>query len=128
MQGDQVERHQPNSEADHLLSEDEGWMEMAELHQAGTGDKDGESQMHQVESRYTDGEPSQMEASRTISRGDGDEVALADNGGYVEYRVYKIRWFGLTQLILLNIVVSWDVSSISPPSTFPTSHQWLTLI
>ena len=121
MQGDQVERHQPNSEADHLLSEDEDWMEMAELYQAGTGDKGGESQVHQVESRYTDGEPSQMEASRTISREDGDEVALADNGGYVEYRVYKIRWFGLTQLILLNIVVSWDVSSISQPSTFPTS-------
>ena len=123
MQGDQVERHQPNSEAEHLLCEDEDWMEMAELHQAGTGDKGGESQVHHVENRYTDGEPSQMEASRTISRGDGDEVALADNGGHVEYRVYKIRWFGLTQLILLNIVVSWDVSGSSPPSIFPTSDQ-----
>ena len=26
-----------------------------------------------------------------------------------EYRVYKRRFFGLTQLILLNIIVSWDV-------------------
>jgi hypothetical protein len=26
-----------------------------------------------------------------------------------EYRTYKRRWFGLIQLILLNIVVSWDV-------------------
>lgn len=103
-------------------------MEMAEVHQAGTGDKGGESQVHHVENRYTDGEPSQMEASRTISRGDGDEVALADNREHVEYRVYKIRWFGLTQLILLNIVVSWDVSGSSPPSIFPTSDQWLTLI
>jgi hypothetical protein len=25
------------------------------------------------------------------------------------YRTYKRRWFGLLQLILLNIVVSWDV-------------------
>lgn len=25
------------------------------------------------------------------------------------YRVYKRRWFGLVQLILLNIIVSWDV-------------------
>ena len=25
------------------------------------------------------------------------------------YRTYKRRWFGLVQLILLNIVVSWDV-------------------
>jgi hypothetical protein len=26
------------------------------------------------------------------------------------FRVYKRRWFGLAQLCLLNIVVSWDVS------------------
>lgn len=26
-----------------------------------------------------------------------------------EYRVYKRRWFGLVQLALLNIIVSWDV-------------------
>ena len=28
----------------------------------------------------------------------------------VEYRVYKTRWFGLVQLVLLNTIVSWDVS------------------
>ena len=27
-----------------------------------------------------------------------------------EYRVYKRRWFGLLQLMLLNIIASWDVS------------------
>lgn len=32
------------------------------------------------------------------------------------YRVYKRRWFGLMQLVLMNIIVSWDVSS---PSTSP---------
>lgn len=26
-----------------------------------------------------------------------------------DYKVYKRRFFGLTQLVLLNIVVSWDV-------------------
>jgi FLVCR family MFS transporter 7 len=26
------------------------------------------------------------------------------------YKVYKRRWIGLIQLVLLNIVVSWDVS------------------
>lgn len=31
-----------------------------------------------------------------------------------EYRVYKRRFFGLIQLILLNIIVSWDVCSILP--------------
>jgi hypothetical protein len=29
-----------------------------------------------------------------------------------EYRVYKRRWFGLLQLVLLNIIVSWDVSAL----------------
>lgn len=28
------------------------------------------------------------------------------------YKVYPIRWLGLIQLVLLNIVVSWDVRSI----------------
>lgn len=28
----------------------------------------------------------------------------------VVYRVYKRRWFGLMQLVLMNITVSWDVS------------------
>lgn len=31
-----------------------------------------------------------------------------------EYRTYKRRWFGLVQLVLMNIVVSWCVSSESP--------------
>jgi hypothetical protein len=25
------------------------------------------------------------------------------------YKTYKRRWFGLLQLVLLNIIVSWDV-------------------
>ena len=28
-----------------------------------------------------------------------------------EFKVYKRRWIGLVQIVLLNIVVSWDVSS-----------------
>lgn len=27
-----------------------------------------------------------------------------------QYRVYKRRWVGLIQLVLLNIIISWDVS------------------
>lgn len=38
------------------------------------------------------------------------------NGSPVEYRTYKRRWFGLIQLSLMNIVVSWDVSLVSTPS------------
>jgi hypothetical protein len=32
------------------------------------------------------------------------------------YKVYKRRWFGLVQIVLLNIVVSWDVSKCQLPS------------
>lgn len=48
-----------------------------------------------------------------VPRGGGN--GAADNnsvleGTTTEYRTYKRRWFGLAQLTLLNIVVSWDVS------------------
>ncbi|KAL2176175.1 major facilitator superfamily domain-containing protein [Thermothelomyces heterothallicus CBS 202.75] len=32
----------------------------------------------------------------------------------VEYKVYRRRWFGLLQLMLLNIIVSWDWLTFSP--------------
>lgn len=31
-------------------------------------------------------------------------------GGDIQYKVYKRRWFGLFQLVLLNVIISWDVS------------------
>lgn len=43
------------------------------------------------------------------SRSTVDDVSSP--GEPVVYKVYKIRWFGLMQLVLLNIVVSWDVSN-----------------
>jgi hypothetical protein len=39
------------------------------------------------------------------------------------YKVYKRRWFGLVQLVLLNIIVSWDVSS--PYKVQPASNRTL---
>jgi hypothetical protein len=45
--------------------------------------------------------------------GEGDGVAEGDGsihqGASTEYRTYKRRWFGLAQLTLMNIIVSWDV-------------------
>lgn len=46
------------------------------------------------------------EAQRNGSIG-GEDAEVP--GGRV-YKVYKRRWFGLVQLVLLNIIVSWDVS------------------
>lgn len=47
------------------------------------------------------------------TQGDGNNgTEGADGTGGRVYKVYKRRWFGLVQLVLLNIIVSWDVSSL----------------
>lgn len=115
MQKDQAKQNRSDSEAEHLLHKDEDWMEMAGLEHDRSGI---ESQQSHLERVYSDGE---LEATRTRSMPDGDELALA-NGQHVVYRVYKIRWFGLTQLILLNIIVSWDVSRIVTPFQYTTRN------
>lgn len=44
-----------------------------------------------------------------MGRGSTERNGIAaSNGG--KFKVYKRRWFGLVQLVLLNIIVSWDVS------------------
>ncbi|KAK0514145.1 hypothetical protein JMJ35_003867 [Cladonia borealis] len=126
MQTTHVEQNPSDSEVEHLLHKDEDWMEMAGLEHERSGD---ESQQSHVERIYSDEE---LEATRTRSIPEGDEAALA-NGEHVVYRVYKIRWFGLTQLILLNIIVSWDWLSYAPVantaadffSTNPSIINWL---
>ncbi|KAJ3939430.1 hypothetical protein N0V92_013968, partial [Colletotrichum tropicale] len=40
----------------------------------------------------------------------GDDNGSVMEGTATEYRTYKRRWFGLAQLTLLNVIVSWDVS------------------
>ena len=116
MQKTQVEPDPSDSEAEHLLHKDEDWMEMAELEQEGSAE---ESQQSHIEGIYSDAE---LEATRTRSMPEGDDAALA-NGEHVVYRVYKIRWFGLTQLILLNIIVSWDVSRVFTPIQYTTKIE-----
>jgi hypothetical protein len=55
-----------------------------------------------------------------------------EQGSRPVYKVYKRRFWGLAQLVLLNIVVSWDVCATSRLIHIPTlqiadSHiQWLT--
>ena len=107
MHENHVERRRQVSEAEHLLSDDnDDRMDMPDLSPQETRNKN----LSQVGTTYTD-ELNRGEAStlRAVTS-DGDEVALTQAGEHIEYRVYKIRWFGLTQLILLNMVISWDVS------------------
>ncbi|KAI9806126.1 MAG: hypothetical protein M1833_004533 [Piccolia ochrophora] len=60
---------------------------------------------------------------RTASTDDRDKTTTLWTQGehaeatvHPEYRVYKRRWFGLLQLVLLNIIVSWDWLSFSSVS------------
>ena len=39
----------------------------------------------------------------------------------IEYKVYRRRYFGLFQLVLLNVIVSWDVSNAPSLNPAPDS-------
>ncbi|KAL3423638.1 major facilitator superfamily transporter [Phlyctema vagabunda] len=55
-------------------------------------------------------------AAYRAREGRGEDVGTVQVG-QVQYKVYKRRWFGLVQLVLLNIIVSWDWLSFSASST-----------
>ena len=101
MRGDQVEPGSSQAEAMHLLSSD-GWTEMADIDRA-----DASKGQSRVETDYTDDVQN--------AESPGQPTAVVDEASPSEepvvYKVYKMRWFGLMQLVLLNIVVSWDVST-----------------
>lgn len=40
------------------------------------------------------------------------ETSSHDTPRPAQYKVYKRRWFGLMQLVLMNIIVSWDVRAM----------------
>lgn len=45
---------------------------------------------------------------------DGALIEAEETGDMRVYKTYKRRWFGLAQLVLLNIVVSWDWLTFAP--------------
>ncbi|RYO94186.1 hypothetical protein DL766_002729 [Monosporascus sp. MC13-8B] len=59
-----------------------------------------------------DGGPQRVTSQEVENTGDGSfDQGRAD---VTEYKVYKRRWFGLLQLTLLNIIVSWDWMTFAP--------------
>jgi hypothetical protein len=96
------------------------------------GSGDGYSGVGEVETLHdvrSDDELLEAESTTTRHHDELADHTLQSNGapaertvtGGVEYKVYKRRWFGLIQLVLLNIIVSWDVSvpTISQPCGSP---------
>lgn len=95
-------------ETNRLLAHDEQSMEMNDGSPASANPKS----IPNARTTYVDGR-AHAEMSGTMpftSQEDGRGITTASEP---EYKVYKIRWFGLVQLILLNIVVSWDVCELS---------------
>lgn len=91
-------------EAEHLLPTKNGMSEMENLSPQRWN-------LSRTETGLTVEEQSHAELSGSNSA-ELPMMAREANGGQLVYRVYKRRWFGLTQLVLLNIVVSWDVRGI----------------
>lgn len=78
------------------------WADMADQ----TSTQDPKESFPQIEGTHAD------ERFRTDTPEDNtsEPARLESNGIQVEYRLYKRRWFGLVQLVLLNIMGSWGVS------------------
>ncbi|MCJ1284431.1 hypothetical protein MMC26_003763 [Xylographa opegraphella] len=134
--------HRPSAE--HLLSQEPPGIEMtsseidrsleqgASASSAQTLDHEPSASKNQsrVQEQYTD-----HEASRGLHRLDSQGAALGGEIAHEQpiYKVYKRRWFGLIQLVLLNIVVSWDWLTYAPVTnstatffnTDPTIINWL---
>lgn len=55
--------------------------------------------------------PTKKVDSNDFSLSERNETSTTIQDGQQQpvYRTYKRRWFGLLQLTLMNIVVSWDV-------------------
>jgi hypothetical protein len=77
---------------------------------AGTDAEEG--LVREAEEEVVQGEELQAAASgrKRWSRPGGRK---SKSYSHTHFRVYKRRWFGLCQLVLLNIVVSWDVSTLA---------------
>ena len=104
-----VKEGHDHSETAHLLSPNEIEMEITAMRTSSSDDK---NKATNGTSRYTDDTNAQAGSAARESRGGEEDTAPAhESADAVQYRVYKIRWFGLVQLVLLNIIVSWDVSA-----------------
>ena len=89
---------------------DADWIVMDDL----SGQMDDQKNVTQREEEVPDtGDipPAPPASSTPTATTRGTEDELLGGNSDTQFRVYKRRWFGLIQLVLLNIVVSWDVSN-----------------
>lgn len=93
-------RQSSGEEQERLLGQGIEWEEMAD-------------RSHDNKDLATmDSETSYRTGMEPVVDPEGAAEIQEDGQGQPVYRVYKRRWFGLMQLVLMNIIVSWDVSSL----------------
>lgn len=92
-------------------------MEPLASHEGGVRQSKNDPSTITVTDPYLDS----LSTSEQVERNTTNDVSVtAPRPG--AYRVYKRRWFGLIQLTLLNIVVSWDWLTFAPVSTTAASY------
>ncbi|KAK4171842.1 major facilitator superfamily domain-containing protein [Triangularia setosa] len=96
---------------DAMMNPGTGWQRLSEQDANGRGSDLGEIQ---IELNETTATTTGADMGKKKADGSGASVSAAE---MIEYKVYKRRWFGLVQLTLLNIIVSWDVSHLY--------HDWI---
>ncbi|KAL9101431.1 MAG: hypothetical protein Q9163_003303 [Psora crenata] len=123
MLGNFVKEASKPAEAARLLSGRYSAIEMGSVEPPSSN---GETAAH-LGRRHTD-DSGPMGPPASGSGGAEDDTArLNGSGAQFAYRVYRVRWFGLVQLVLLNVVVSWDVTNTAADfySTTPSVVNWL---
>ncbi|KAI0183199.1 major facilitator superfamily domain-containing protein [Xylaria flabelliformis] len=84
--------------------------------------KDGLQRLpSQVDDNFGDRAES-LASAEAIEDAGGAAGNGGDDGAGTVYKVYKRRWFGLAQLTLINIVVSWDWLTFSPVSQYAAAY------
>lgn len=99
---DHHQAEQAQGEAIHLLTPNDEWTELSNM--GGTSIPAKGNANVTIDHSITDDPDQQPSSQNAVVE---DEAAPVTES--VVYKVYTIRWFGLMQLVLLNIVVSWDV-------------------
>lgn len=91
----------PREEQEHLLNDCRDWTEMA----------DRSSSSKDLSFTHTE-TVRQIRTEESSVPSQSLEGGIHDTPRPAQYKVYKRRWFGLMQLVLMNIIVSWDVRAM----------------
>ncbi|KAI1124240.1 major facilitator superfamily domain-containing protein [Nemania abortiva] len=84
--------------------------------------KDGHQRLPSHADDEFEPRPESVATTEIVEDAGGAAAGDGHEGHGTVYKVYKRRWFGLVQLTLLNIIVSWDWLTFSPVSQYAASY------